>query len=96
MRSSNAARLLCRPIVHVTSDGERAVVLSVYDEVVHVQGDGRGLRIGGTVPGIGVLDQYTISLSKPLQAISASKSFRPYGNLLNSTTGTHGGYYLGN
>lgn len=70
MRSSHAARLLCRPIVHVTSDGERAVVLSVYDEVVHVQGDGRGLRIGGTVPGTGVLDRYTIpiSLSKHPQA----------------------------
>lgn len=54
--------------LHVTSDGERAVVSPVYDEVVHVHGDGRGLRIGGTVPGTGVLERYTFSLSKALHS----------------------------
>lgn len=65
MRLSNAARLLCRPTPLVTSNGERAVVSSVYDEVVHVQGDGRGLGVGGTVPGTGVLEPDTFVPIRP-------------------------------
>lgn len=45
----------------VTSNGERAVVSSVQDEAVHVHSDGQGLRIGGSVPGTGVLKQNTFS-----------------------------------
>lgn len=46
--------------VRVTSNGERAIVSSVYDEAVHVHGDGQGLRISGTVLGTGILKQNTL------------------------------------
>lgn len=41
----------------VTSYREGAVVSSVYDEAVHMQGDGRGLGVGGIVPGAVVLEE---------------------------------------
>lgn len=41
----------------VTSYGERAVVSLVYDETVHVQGDRRGLGVGGIVTGAVILQQ---------------------------------------
>lgn len=43
--------------VFVTSDREGAVVSSVYDEAVHMQGDRRRLGVGGIVPGTVVLQQ---------------------------------------
>lgn len=41
--------------VFLTSYREGAVVSPVYDEAVHMQGDGRGLRVGGIVTGAVVL-----------------------------------------
>lgn len=49
--------------LRVTSNGERAVVSSVYDEAVHVHGDGQGLGVGGTVPGTVILKQNTFRFS---------------------------------
>lgn len=48
---------IARP--RLTSDGERAVVSSVYDQAVHVNGDGRGLGVSGAVPRTGILEQNT-------------------------------------
>lgn len=43
----------------ITSDSEGAVVPSVDDEAVHVQRDGRRLRLGRIVPGTVILQQDT-------------------------------------
>ena len=43
--------------VFLTSYREGAVVPPVYDEAVHVQRDGRGVRVRGVVPGAVILQQ---------------------------------------
>lgn len=50
----------------ITSDSEGAVVPSVDDEAVHVQRDGRRLRLGRIVPGTVILQQDTTN--KPSEA----------------------------